>query len=346
MDLLTHAAAGALLGEAFFRNRLGRAAPILGAVAAVVPDLDVVAGLFSSDPLVNLNVHRGATHSLLFVPLGAILVAVAATLVTRRRFPVVWCFLVALAGGAAHLVLDLATSYGTMILWPWDYTRWALDWFCFIDPYLLAILAVTLILVWRRQRRDARPADDPRADGEIGEVHPGMPWRGIALRGLVMALLYVLALGAGQRAAMDRLAEQLNHFGYTSDTVDRLSCTPVPFVPLAWNAFFTTDGGRRVHVGLIWILREGTTQFDVMASDPPTPAVEAFRDSDAGRAWLRFARYPVITTESGLNGVTNITGRDERFQSWIPGLGRRRFPVAVIHADVTPDGAVKNVWME
>jgi inner membrane protein len=340
MELFTHAAAGALLGEAFFRNRLGRAAPILGAVAAVVPDVDVVAGLASGDPQANLSAHRGATHSLLFVPLGAILVAVVATLVTRRRVAVAWGFLVALVAGASHLVLDLATSYGTMILWPWDHTRWALDWLCFIDPYLLAILTVTLILVWRRQRRDAR------ADGSAGEVHPGMPWRGIALRGLFMALLYVLALGAGQRAAMDRLAEQLNRIGYTSDTVDRLSCTPVPFVPLAWNAFFTTDGGRRVHVGLIWILREGTTQFDVVVGTPSTPAVEAFRDSDAGRAWLRFARFPVLTTEPGLDGVTNLTGRDERFQTWIPRLGWRRFPVAVIHADVTPDGTVKNVWME
>ena len=355
MDIVTHMVAGALIGEAFFRPRLGRSAPIVGALAAIVPDLDVIAGLISSDPLMAIKAHRSVTHSLIFVPVAAMAVALVATLVTKRRALAGWYLSVAAAGLLAHLFLDLATNYGMVILWPWSDRRWALEWLGFLDPYLLAIMVTTLLLVWRRLRRGrADPAvtrcDVTQPEGSAGsaaaepvDVHGGLPWQGIALRGLAMSAIYVLAMGAFHNVALDRLGQELGHRGLSNQDIGRLSCAPVPLVPLAWNAFYTTDDGRQVHVGLIWILQRGTVPFDTVESDPTSPAIEAFRTSDQGRTWLGFARFPVITERPGPDGATIVTGWDARFQTWVPAFGQLKYHGSAIRAEVGSDGIIRNV---
>ena len=49
-------------------------------------------------------------------------------------------FLLGLMVLASHLLLDLATSYGTQILSPFSRRRFSLDWVFIIDPYLTALL--------------------------------------------------------------------------------------------------------------------------------------------------------------------------------------------------------------
>ncbi|HNK30625.1 MAG TPA: hypothetical protein PKG65_16950 [Ferruginibacter sp.] len=48
MDSLTHIALGACVGEAFFERGFGKKAMIWGALAQSIPDIDFVAGLWTS----------------------------------------------------------------------------------------------------------------------------------------------------------------------------------------------------------------------------------------------------------------------------------------------------------
>jgi inner membrane protein len=68
MDSLTHAAMGAVIGQAGFSHKLGRRALGWGALVATLPDLDVIVKI-SSNPFAEVLYHRGVTHSLWFAPL-------------------------------------------------------------------------------------------------------------------------------------------------------------------------------------------------------------------------------------------------------------------------------------
>jgi hypothetical protein len=63
MDSLTQAVLGAAVGETVLGKKVGNKAPLWGALAATLPDLDVVAYPFY-DAVDRLGVHRGFSHSI------------------------------------------------------------------------------------------------------------------------------------------------------------------------------------------------------------------------------------------------------------------------------------------
>ncbi len=71
MDTPTQVLTGVLVGETFFRPKLGRAGPVVCGIAALVPDLDFAARLVTDDPFFLLRHHRGLSHSLLLAPVLA-----------------------------------------------------------------------------------------------------------------------------------------------------------------------------------------------------------------------------------------------------------------------------------
>jgi len=280
-----HIMAGALVGEVFFRGRLGRRGVIVSAVAALVPDLDYFAvALFSNGPFASLRYHRGLSHSLLAAPLLAAAVAGVACLVCRKgKFG--WLFLAALAGTLCQAMLDWPTSYGTQLLAPLRATRYALDWIFIIDPYLTTILLVSLILSWRclKRGRDHYP---------------------VALRGLAVAVTYLLFLGAMHHTAVQRMGSELARMGVPAARVKKTACLPVPLVPFAWNAYYTTEG--RTHRGLVRVMAEGPIEFTTMADSPPSRAIEAVKADPAAETFLWFARFPVIEETAGDGGQTLV----------------------------------------
>jgi inner membrane protein len=137
VDPLTHAASGLLLSQMLpAPSRVGAA--LAGLVLTFLPDIDYF--LVYLDRLAFIRHHRGFTHSLVALPLFALLVAVLGRLLAGPRWfrPL---FLLGLAILGAHLLLDLATSYGTMIFSPFTRRKFTLDWVFIIDPYLTALLA-------------------------------------------------------------------------------------------------------------------------------------------------------------------------------------------------------------
>jgi inner membrane protein len=156
MDTLTHALSGALLARA----SAGSALPLsrrlaLGAVAAAFPDADIVMSLGS--PIAYLLNHRGLTHSLIALPMWALLLAwIAARL---WRDPRGWrpYLGVAAMGVGIHIAGDVITSYGTMILAPLSDARFALGTTFVIDLYFTGIILAGLAAsrLWRVSRTPA-----------------------------------------------------------------------------------------------------------------------------------------------------------------------------------------------
>ena len=75
MDPVTHGIAGALLGKGFFAKRQQRVAIFAATLVAVFPDIDVVADVFSRDPLGIVKYHRAITHSFVALPFFAFALA-------------------------------------------------------------------------------------------------------------------------------------------------------------------------------------------------------------------------------------------------------------------------------
>ncbi len=119
---------------------------LAGVLFALLPDIDYF--LIFSDRLAFIRHHRGFTHSLTALPLFALLGALAGRALGGPRWfrPL---FFLGLAVLLSHLLLDLATSYGTQILFPFTRKRFTLDWLFIIDPYLTALLlAGTAAALW------------------------------------------------------------------------------------------------------------------------------------------------------------------------------------------------------
>jgi inner membrane protein len=161
MDTLTHALSGALLARAGAPRERRPGEPTLtqrvlvGALACGFPDIDFLANLVS--PLTYLVNHRGLTHSLVALPLWALLIAwLAARLLRPQRG------LRAFAGTAAmgvglHIAGDLITSFGTILFAPLSDARFAWGTTFIIDLWLSAIIVAGLVLsaVWRHSRAPA-----------------------------------------------------------------------------------------------------------------------------------------------------------------------------------------------
>ncbi len=161
MDTITHGIAGALIGKAIFRgedmfashpmNR-GRILTWSLMLGAIFPDSDVFRDTFSSDRLLIITWHRSITHSLLMLPLWALLLAaITRAFANSRKWQAPsFAALTAIYGVGilSHILLDLVTSFGTMIWSPLQWSRPAWDLVFIVDFTLTAILLVPQLLAW------------------------------------------------------------------------------------------------------------------------------------------------------------------------------------------------------
>lgn len=151
MDPVTQGAFGAVFAQLNkSRLNLGKAA-LIGALAGMAPDLDIFIRS-QSDPLLALEYHRHFTHSLFFIPIGALLCATAFYFTFAKRWG--WRFfnvwLCSLIGYATHALLDACTSYGTQLLWPFSDKRFAWDTISVIDPLVTIPLLFFIFLAIRK----------------------------------------------------------------------------------------------------------------------------------------------------------------------------------------------------
>ena len=138
MDPLSQAAIGAAASQSGSNASTVRHAIWIGALAGMAPDLDVLIQS-NTDPLLALEYHRQFTHSLFFVPVGALICACVFYPLVRQRltFRSVWFF--AALGYGTHGLLDACPTYGTQLLWPLTDARVAWHNISVIDLSLIHI---------------------------------------------------------------------------------------------------------------------------------------------------------------------------------------------------------------
>jgi len=161
MDTITHGIAGALIAKAAFRGQ-----DMLGAkpvnrqriitwslmLGAIFPDSDVFREFFSHNDLLVLTWHRSITHSLVCLPIFAVALAALTRWFVRWRKWDAPSFGVLVAvyavGILSHILLDLVTSFGTMIWSPVKWSRPAWDLIFIIDFTFSAIMLAPQIVAW------------------------------------------------------------------------------------------------------------------------------------------------------------------------------------------------------
>lgn len=157
MDSLTHLVLGAAIGEAVLGKKIGRKAMLWGAVADTIPDLDVFASPCFSDAQ-QLMVHRGITHSLLFVIVMAPLLG---WLFTKwfKKAKVSWkdWTLLFFFGLLSHTLLDSFTAYGTGWFEPFSAYRVSFNTIFVADPfYTLPFLICVIVALIAKNGSDKR----------------------------------------------------------------------------------------------------------------------------------------------------------------------------------------------
>lgn len=156
MDTLTHALSGALLARATAPQAADeRALPLgrrlfIGFLAAAAPDLDFVISYLG--PVEYLLHHRGATHSLILLPLWAYLLARLCAVLWRGDRPWRAYFGVIALGLGIHIAGDWITSFGTMVFAPLSDARVGIGTTFIIDLWFTGIILAGLAgsLAWRR----------------------------------------------------------------------------------------------------------------------------------------------------------------------------------------------------
>jgi inner membrane protein len=157
MDPITHGILGASFAGLREVKRLPlRRAMLIGAVAGMSPDLDVL--IRSADyPLLALKYHRHFTHAIPFSPIWGLMVAGFLWVIInwrRKDTPFLPVYLISVLAIIAHGILDAMTNYGTHLFWPFTHQRESWSIISIIDPlFTLPLLGLALYAARRNTRK-------------------------------------------------------------------------------------------------------------------------------------------------------------------------------------------------
>lgn len=292
MDTITHGIAGALLGKALFRGEdmLVRGPMTRGRIVtwslmagAIFPDCDILRDMFSHDPLLIMTWHRSMTHSLLFMPFFSVALAALTRWIARMckwdAPSMAILTLIYAIGIVSHIVLDLATTFGTMIWSPLNWSRPAWDWLFIVDFTFSALLFCPQLLAWVYRKPEnlknrasitwsvlalasigvaalAQNDGAPISAGTVVSIIAVLAaffllpaTRGMGLRvrystwnraGLAASVIYVALTAVAHRAALERVRNFASLFRLD---VQSLGALPLPPSLWHWDGLVNTPTG-------------------------------------------------------------------------------------------------------
>ena len=360
MDTITHAFAGALLGKGLFTTRRSetptefspqaRVAIFAATLGSAFPDVDVLYDVVSRNNLAMLKYHRYVTHSLILLPLWALGIAWLVRW-AARKFGIEspsfgWTYLATAVGIASHLLLDVTTSFGTMIWSPFSRDRVAWDIIFIIDFTMTALLLVPQIASWvhRDPKQTVRRASRMWALFTVlalavsgianALAYPFSLWvvpaasaifalvfflplrgaRGLRIRrstwargGLLAAGAYLLFCAGAHFVALRRL----RYFAVNQEiAVRELGSLPLAPSPMVWDGLIRTDNGvYRLHQTLV---SSNSIEYDFYPDSAPGKLLDAALDLPETQTYLWFARFPVFRLQH-VDGNSAIEIMDMRF---------------------------------
>jgi inner membrane protein len=302
MDNLTHSLTGLALARSGLK-KYSHHGTLLMIVAANLPDADGVSWFWG--PLKYLEVHRGYAHSLLCLPLVALLAVLITAAIQRSRLPWLAAWAIACVGVASHLLLDWTMSYGIRLLLPFSSAWYRLDIFGLVDWVVLAILLLAWLGQWLGKL----------VSNEIGS----RPGRG---RGLAIFALVFFAAYGGFRAVMHaRVLEQLQSRVYTEllgGPANRIAAFPETANPFAWNAVVEGDHAYRLY-HLYAFSNFDPDNGALLYKTNWTPLLERVSQTNTFRYCSYFTLFPYWQQHPATGNTTAVTLTDLRFGA--PGEG-------------------------
>ena len=295
MEPVTHFLTGACLGRAGL-NRKTALATLTLTLAAEAPDLDVLSRL--RGPAFGFAHHRGFTHSVLGVPMDAVVVVGFIYLLWRLRgrrlkdpnLPPRWgvLFLFACVAGLSHILLDFTNNYGVRPFWPFSEKWYSWDIVFIFEPIMFTCLLLGLIV----------PSLFSLIDQEIGSRPRGPRGRIAATAALIAVVLLWTIRDYEHRRAVSALEART----YNGADPVRASAYPDLANPFRWYGVVETSNFF-VLAPVDSVAPEvdpGVTddRLQIRYKPEETPITLAAKRSYLGRAYLDWAQYPLTQTET------------------------------------------------
>jgi inner membrane protein len=306
VDPATHALTSLALVRGFFPRRPLWFVSVV-ALAGAIADLDWISALVG--PAAYLVSRQTFTHSIL----GTLVVIAASLGVTQslrlRRRPLqkaiptkdagIAALLIAAALAAVtHVLMDLGTSAGVTLLWPWRSTRFAWDWLPQIDPWILALLLAGILL----------PELFGLVGSEIGAKDKTPRGRNGAIVALALVLLYV-----GARATLHGNAvAQLDARTYRGESPRLVAAFADPVSLMTWHGLVETS----TQICSVRVPATEGTRFDpesgLCVHKPEiSPALMIGEQSVSVEIFLQSARFPKASVGTAEDG-TEVAVHDLR----------------------------------
>jgi len=218
MDLLTQGVLGAALAQAGSKQTETRLACGIGFAAGLLADADALIRS-ANDSLLTIEYHRHFTHSIFFIPFGAMIAALILWPLLRKRISFKRLYVFSLLGYSFSGFIDACTSYGTHLFWPLFDERISFNLISIVDPIFTIPLIVAVVLAYRWRKAK------------------------LALFGLMFCALY-LSVGYVQKqratTEVQQLAMQRGH------TLNQLLVKPTFANILVWRSVY--ESGGRLYV--------------------------------------------------------------------------------------------------
>jgi inner membrane protein len=318
MDTITHVLTGGVIAKAIHDGKIGNWGTIAGLAVGFFPDSDFILGLFNRQSY--LEYHRDFTHSLLLIPLYALFFSWLFVKISKRHH--FWSyFKVCLPVLVSHAILDLLTSYGTMILSPFFDHRFSWDLVFIIDLVFSGIIFFPLVVsvFWKDKAQ----------------------W---VCRGSLIGLaLYILFCWVQHHQAIEltkAFAKNLN------EEVLQVASLPQPVSPYRWANYVETED--KVYQGFVNLTlkkpprpphrhAESLSNFSISLErlkslyEPPGKVnyqsyqrlqdslwVEKALTTEGVKFYYWFAKFPVVKSVNSKNGRHRVEFMDVRFL--LPGI--------------------------
>jgi inner membrane protein len=261
-----------------------RHATITAVLASNLPDIDSIAGFWGTPAY--LDHHRGITHSLVGVPLLALLLSVIMYFFSGNFGRT---YAVAFIAMATHPALDYLNPYGVRPFLPFNSTWYYGDLVFIIDPYLDVLLLVALLASWRWH-----------------EWRRFMVYAGLALGAGYVGLR--LQLHNRVASSVRALASQVE-----SDVrPEKWAVMPDMLDPRLWEVIVASGDSVAKFDACALRCDRNETEMTPMVSSPLSDISTRAAKTRSAAAFLRFARFPVTHVQQIPAGY-RVTFFDFRF---------------------------------
>ncbi len=295
MEPVTHFLTGAALSRAGF-NRKTALATVTMTLATEAADIDVLA--YFKGSAYGFIQHRGITHTFIGVPVVAAIVVALVWLFDRlwqrrrakhssqppppRRWG--WLYLFACIAGLSHILLDFTNNYGVRPFYPFQRQWYAWDIVFIIEPLILAALLAALVLPWLFAL----------VGQEIGARQKGPRGRGAA----IAALLFIVALWSVRDYQHRRALAAMDAYQIHGESARQVAAFPYMINPFHWAGVAETSTAYvSMNVNSLRPEVDPGNRAQTYYKPENTAITQAARNTDLGRAYVEWARFPLVEAE-------------------------------------------------